>query len=573
MNLNISSKKRGTRNAFALILVIVFAGVMMLLLGSVLSWTSNSAQLINRNNLFVDTISAAESATEKVISYMVKDYYDEGSAVVDHNLTSYRAMVPLSSEDGYWGNFSFYDADGASGAITVEQTAAAQFTELESQYSGLYGLAATYDVTSYAQNELNKVEAGVRQVFKLASIPVFQFAIFYSIDMEFHNGPNMTINGKVHGNSDLYIKPDGSTLTFQDDVTAVGGIYNTEHPDNPGSKSGGSIVYQAEHDSGVSSLTLPVGSDNSPAAVHEILEIPPLGESATSDIGRLRYYNTADIVIVVEDSSITASTGLFNSFGTTLPQSDIDAFVSTDKYFYDQREKKTMLLTEINVENLNKWISTNATFSTALPSRPPRSIYVADNRTANSSNQPAIRVTEGAELPSMGLTIATPNPLYVQGHYNAPTSTERGSHNTANTKPASLVADAITVLSENWNDSKAIVAGLSLSGRSAKDTTVNAAFLTGIVPSDGSNYSGGVENFPRLLESWSGKKLTYNGSMVAMFYSQTATGKWSYGGYNYTAPGRDWAFDVNFLDSSKLPPATPEVRTIIRGTWDLAELR
>jgi hypothetical protein len=104
----------------------------------------------------------------------------------------------------------------------------------------------------------------------------------------------------------------------------------------------------------------------------------------------------------------------------------------------------------------------------------------------------------------------------------------------------------------------------------AGNTTVNAAILTGQVPSSSASYSGGVQNFPRLLEEWNGRTLTYNGSMVAMFYSQVATNIWrgigsSYDIYN--APVRNWALDQNFLVESKLPPATPSVTVLVRGKW------
>src|SRR5438477_4381098 len=54
------------------------------------------------------------------------------------------------------------------------------------------------------------------------------------------------------------------------------------------------------------------------------------------------------------------------------------------------------------------------------------------------------------------------------------------------------------------------------SSRIASNTTVNAAIISGIVPTaaaggDGS-YSGGAENFPRFLENWSNATLIYYGS-------------------------------------------------------------
>ena len=73
------------------------------------------------------------------------------------------------------------------------------------------------------------------------------------------------------------------------------------------------------------------------------------------------------------------------------------------------------------------------------------------------------------------------------------------------------------------------------------------AKLGGIVPSNGTSYSGGVENFPRFLEHWGGRKLAYNGSMVVMFYSLLAIAPWG-GSDVYSPPTRQWTFDLNFMD-------------------------
>jgi hypothetical protein len=99
---------------------------------------------------------------------------------------------------------------------------------------------------------------------------------------------------------------------------------------------------------------------------------------------------------------------------------------------------------------------------------------------------------------------------------------------------------------------------------------VNAALLAGIVQTVSGSYSGGAENFPRFLEDWGGKVLTYSGSMVVLFESQVATGGWQGTGATigiYNPPSRNWAFDQNFLEIDKLPPATPCVRALVRGSW------
>ncbi len=58
--------------------------------------------------------------------------------------------------------------------------------------------------------------------------------------------------------------------------------------------------------------------------------------------------------------------------------------------------------------------------------------------------------------------------------------------------------------------------------------------------------------------------------MIVMFPSHYATGTWKGTGRTigiYNPPTRNWSFDLNFLNPSRLPPLTLEVRTAIRGQW------
>ncbi len=137
-----------------------------------------------------------------------------------------------------------------------------------------------------------------------------------------------------------------------------------------------------------------------------------------------------------------------------------------------------------------------------------------------------------------------------------------GTANTSDTEPASLVADAITFLSDNWSDANS---SSPLASRVAASTTVNAALLTGVVETTYGHYSGGMENFPRFLENWGSAISTYNGSMIKMFPSLYATNIWSLNYYD--PPRRNWNYDVNFDDPSKLPPKTPQLQQVIRSQW------
>ena len=81
-----------------------------------------------------------------------------------------------------------------------------------------------------------------------------------------------------------------------------------------------------------------------------------------------------------------------------------------------------------------------------------------------------------------------------------------------------------------------------------------------------SPYGGGLENFPRFLESWSGFSLTFRGSLVSLSFAQQATGLWSYGSY-YQAPIRDWRFDTRFNLPENMPPGTPVVGNVIHTAF------
>jgi len=564
-----------SRRGYALLLTLFFVGIALLIFSSTFTWTSSSSILTERNNAYNRAVAAAEASTERVLSYMSRDFASQSYNPLA--MAAYRDLIPTND----WAErYEFEDGDGTLDQVWVQSSTGMVMTNLNSQFAGLYGFVYNCRVRANARpigSAYSDVTAGVRQDFQLAAIPVFQFAIFYTLDLEINPGPSMRITGKVHGNRDIYASP-GDSLHFADAVGAVGKIYHHRHPDDPQSSSGILPVYNGLRVEGDSSLTLPIGVSNNPSAVVQILDPAPLGEDPRSTLGRQRYHNKADLIITT-----TATNTLlvkFNSLGdgtslTPIPDASLRTgsnytFIRTNTSFYDYREGKQVLGTEIDVASFNQWMTTNnvGTSLVAKRGRALNSFYVNDER-SSSGKLTAVRVVNGQTLPAAGLTVATPRPLYVKGHYNAADVTV-GSTNTAASKPASLVGDAITVQSGSWSDSYS--SGTALNSRPAANTTVNAAFLAGIVQTTNSagtkKYSGGVENFPRFLENWSSKTFTYNGSMVVMFPSRFATKFWvAPGSTVYNAPNRRWAFDSNFLSMSKLPPCTPQVQKLVRGQW------
>lgn len=546
-------------------MTLVMSGIALLLLTGAITWSATNTRLTDRSNRYAGAVVAGESAIEKILTRMNKDFLDGGEALVLNNLNSYRSTVPTSADSAYWTDWEFNNASGQAGHTYVQQGMASNYVVLTGPYVGLRGFVSTYTLVSNARevNRVQNVVAGVMEQVGLARIPIFQFAMYTSGDMEISCGQPFAVTGRVHSNQMLYVEPDNA-LTFQSDVTAVGDILFQRDPADSRTAPVGSVVYQGAKEPRAPSLVLPIGTANTPLAIRELIEPPPLGESPSSPMGSSRYYNQVDLLVKVSDTGVTATSGEFNNFSTAVPTNEINSFVTLTNSFYDWRESKTILPVDLDIGALKTWSATNSNVRTVLGGRDINSVYVYDHRTVVAGKLGAVRVRNGLVLPPLGLTVATASPIYVLGNYNQTNAANLGTANTSTTLPASLVGDAVTILSVNWSDANS---KLALASRVAKPSTVNAAILAGAVDTANGNYSGGMENFPRFLESWGlANPLTYNGSMVKMFPSLYATNIWGLNNV-YNPPKRDWAYDLNFNNPAKLPPLTPSLLKIFRSVW------
>ena len=178
--------------------------------------------------------------------------------------------------------------------------------------------------------------------------------------------------------------------------------------------TGGSIVFQAEHDGGTSSLNLPIGSDNSPQAVHKVIEAPPAGESISSALGSQRLYNKADMIITVTGdtmANVTVTSGVGNNKSIVVPSKQWDGTQATPPpvggflkqvTFLNKRENKAVKALEIDVGKLRLWSATSTNvLKPGLPLGDVTTIYVDDQRvnSSGSGNESGVRVVNGSILP------------------------------------------------------------------------------------------------------------------------------------------------------------------------------
>jgi hypothetical protein len=458
--------------------------------------------------------------------------------------------------------------------------------------------------------------------------PVFQYGVFYNSLLEFTWAGPMTVSGRVHANGDLYTGSAWS-LTFNNAVRATGIVSSPPWDGHLVNQYTVAVTYKGiplpPDDflrtppallTNVSRLVLLSGFPDplySQTTLREMINQPPLSGDVDPGLAALRYYNKAGITLLISNATITAicknskddpapSIVQANFYPTNNAASNYTSivasfpFLSVTNYWAtnpapitDQREHAVLRLTDINMYLLQRWLLTNNEVRSKFPysgpgyypnaSNAPNILYVADNRGVATGQLNAIRLRTaqviptnafsyyGSNVPS-GFTLATPNPLYIYGNYNCPVAAYFGSTNTtaAGAVPASLVCDALTILSANWVDSQSALALTNTSKAKASATTINAAIIAGAVYSTGpgaTEFSGGLHNFPRLLEDWSSdgsKTLTLNSSLVNLFPSGRATNQFQMPGVYYSSPTRNFSFDLNFLTSWKLPPGTPFVQ-------------
>ncbi len=182
-----------------------------------------------------------------------------------------------------------------------------------------------------------------------------------------------------------------------------------------------------------------------------------------------------------------------------------------------------------------------------------------------------------------GFTVASENPVYIQGNYNSD-NTDPFWNNPPpavvadiNHSAAAVISDAVTLLSNNWSDTNSMLNPLNLGGRAPNTPTyyrlaiaggknINFPQPAGTAQDFGTD--GGVHNFLRYIESWGGSGgLYYRGSLVSLFYSQYTTGIYKCCNLVYGPPPRNYYFDTAFLDPAKLPPGTPMLQDVVNLTY------
>ena len=192
-----------------------------------------------------------------------------------------------------------------------------------------------------------------------------------------------------------------------------------------------------------------------------------------------------------------------------------------------------------------------------------------------------LRTDAAATLDSPGgFTVASENPVYILGDYNSNTA-DSANWSTDTTAfqgdqnghaAAAVIADTVTLLSNAWTDLESMQTGdvTARANRPGAATSYRVAIAAGknrtfpYSTTTGWNFTaqdngtdGGVHNFLRFLEDWTGSNANYKGSLVSLYFSTYNTGFYKCCTTVYNPPNRNYYFDLDFTNPGGLPPGTP----------------
>jgi len=296
---------------------------------------------------------------------------------------------------------------------------------------------------------------------------------------------------------------------------------------------------------------------------------------------------SGNIEVSVSRPTLTNVTDLIKTGRTTsgnsIPGLPFPIIQETRNAFEDCREDdRSVDTTDIDINALQRWyvaylasqgLSLGGNGILVYTSRSPDSSFT--NHNGNLQAIRLVRIDRFHSIPELldETTLVTDNPLYVQGDFNS-----------INTKGVALVSDAFNILSNDFVNHYPGYGSIPPNGGKVcgygqavlfyyfrgSETTVNAAIFTGNVHNRVTD-GDGAHVFPRFHEWWHVKPnfpykasvLNILGSFINLWTSKQANSEWCpAGGDCYSAPIRNWGWDVRFQDPNFWPPFVPSVFSV-----------
>ena len=583
---------------FALVGSILFLLVAMSLVSAYITATTIELKIVGASSKSVTGFYAAEAG----LNMRAEDFRQKLIAFTTPTGTPPEGSSNCTTPSEYGtGDYQCsFDALGKTEIVTwVKETGAGsqQVTIPPGEkFQNLHAFESEYSVISQAKDTLGKTTALLELQFKTRAVPIYQFAAFYDKDLEILPGPEMFLGGPVHTNGDLYLDA-GKKLTINGQITVGGDIYRGRKNDSSCKKNkimvydpvtplalledcdrgatsrvkvstDDAATYNGQIVLGVDKLSLPEISVSDPNQNANFFRLADLRLALKLNSSNIPDTTNAPTAIEVRNLDNTVNVDATDKLNdpSLCPGTAYGRSVGNSTSFYDYREDNQKKMLEIDIQGLldcaynqnileagraiNDDTQDGLVFHFTVDG--PNSIIGANSYGVRLRDAEELQSSEPSAPLVKGLTIVTDQALYTWGDFNS-----------TNKIPASMISDAYNVLSNAWTDQPYPCSGDCWSQRKASETTVNSAIVTGTDSTgdsegpggkDSGKYNGGLENYFRFHENWSGVTYHTYGSFVSLGNPRYSDGSWSYGKPVYTAPKRDYGYDTDFNLPENMPP-------------------
>ncbi|MDF3128638.1 hypothetical protein P0Y35_05470 [Kiritimatiellaeota bacterium B1221] len=360
--------KRGGREGSALMTVLLLLGIVSVLSASLLSLGVQEADFNGRRSADIEAKHVVESAIEMAMARL------EATFKESQTITASSPDITLSAqEQAILLNDSKYVKSVRIVSVTNQLLRQRIYVDendpdtLLDPHRGAFVNVSEWDVVAEVTLNYRQDSRTIRAVqsFQVRESPFFTHAIFYNMDLEFHPGPRMVINGPVHTNGTVWLLgSQNNGLFFLDKVSAtkairVGTMTDAVGPDGE--------VFQDDW----SEMTKANGSP----------------DSHTSKDGRNVWFNTDGVVIPGTESKTLDGTTFGNLYD------GYSDYMTKDAYFDSLSEDSGKLFDRTGFSTINEFLANRyngnlVVGSSDAPVIRPQFIpdYVAEDGSGNGRN-------------------------------------------------------------------------------------------------------------------------------------------------------------------------------------------
>ena len=202
--------KNGRKNekGAALAIAVIMVAVLAVIAVTALAFSSTEARIAGSDLQRTQTFYASAASIEK----MTNDFSDLFLSKLTPTLKDLKDISDnppdaLKKEGFNFEQSLFEDTNRLNELRSIQglpNTVYPRVNIAEGPYAGLYASVIPYKLFSMATMDSTKAQVKLEREFNNYLVPLFQFGMFSSEDIEVHPGPLMTFNGRVHSNANIY---------------------------------------------------------------------------------------------------------------------------------------------------------------------------------------------------------------------------------------------------------------------------------------------------------------------------------------------------------------------------------